>query len=425
MGVEGLLGARLTLPALLILLLLPLVVVIYLAALSGEGGTFGFGPSIHIGTPGENNLLASETGYLLVSRGDNVSIDAIVSGVSPWRYTLSIADLATGRTYSYIATYYSSRAPIPVFIAPTSSLYFYNVTITAEGNVSEYTLTLKVSGQQALRREVVSRIPIVAAALVGMALAAELLSRRLGGKGGFIALLSWELRSLGVWVFYAASLYTYALFYLDLSSGVGRSKYILLKPVALSRDPDFFVVHLLLAASLTTMLYSYKWESGLERTMDLFPLGRARRFAAKLLVVFLLLYLPILIASLLVYVTWLPSLVSGNPGLFIETYLMGQLHYLGITLLVTAFSLLPATLIPRTSLALIAATLPGLLLYMGMPSVPVSLDLEKLLVETDPYRAMVPGGEVHRLMPLLLPVLALFTASLTISLLTYVRRENP
>ncbi|ADI31749.1 hypothetical protein [Staphylothermus hellenicus] len=203
--------------------------------------------------------------------------------------------------------------------------------------------------------------------------------------------------------------------------------YVLLSPIAFSRKSDFFIVYLLLAASITTMLYTYQWEIRLDRTMDLLPLSRVRRFFIRLLLIFILLYLPIVLATLLVYFIWLPNLIIGNPVLFFNVYSMELLYYVCIVLVIISFSLLPAVFVPRTSLALPTAALPGIIIYMEVFQSLLGFDFKRYLTEYDPYTHLNDPwlNTVPSPFDLLYIVAIFFIITTLLSLFTYIRRENP
>lgn len=420
---------RLSLFSMMVLFLLLVIIQMYWIAVldSGKpfGGrtslSFGYGP-LHKGA-----VLYSDHGYALLSRGDRLSIDISVSGAIPWQYYLVFVDLASSKTYSFNATYYSSRAPTPLFIAPTSSLYFYNLTIISGSNVSEYTINLKISGQQADRQNVIVRILLAGLTIIIITVIIEFFNRIIILKNRFIILLSWELRTLWIWIFYGITLCIYAIFYLSFSADIGRNPLVLLKSIAFCRKEDFFIIYTLLAASILVMLYTYQWEIKLDRTMDLLPLSRVKRFFIKLLLVFILLYLPIVVVSLLLYLIWLPNLIIGNPMLFFSIYSMEILYYLCIVLLIISFSLLPAIFVPRTSLALPIAALPSILLYMGVFQDIVDFDFKRYLIGYDPYmHIMVPRLDmVPSPLDLLYKVIIFFIIITLLSLFVYMYRENP
>ncbi|ADI31748.1 hypothetical protein Shell_0623 [Staphylothermus hellenicus DSM 12710] len=191
---------RLPMASLMLLLLLLVLLQIYWVAVLEDGKEFSRGTLV-LGSGIQHSLyrnyvLHSDTGYALLGRGDRLSIDAIVSGTSSWQYILTVVDLASGETYSYNATYYSSRAPTPLFIAPKSSLYYYNLTIVSLSNVSEWTINIKISGQQVARQDVIMRLPIATIIILFFSLIIGFLINSVEFKNNFIDLLSWEFRTL-------------------------------------------------------------------------------------------------------------------------------------------------------------------------------------------------------------------------------------
>jgi len=358
---------RLSFLTLLILLLLPLAMLFYYAAVNDAGKVHGLtiGPGLPSCDVHEFEL------YMLASKGDKVSLDVSVSD-TPWTYNVTYMDLLTGEKYSYIQTYYSVRAPTPVFIVPRTSLYYIKLYVSFPGKHNgTCTAQLTASIEQTIRYEVINRTPYYLLILILLAFITEYIIRRKHVKSSAkLTLFIWEFKYMGLWIFSLVTLYTYALFYLDYPSSINSISYIwvISHPIYFGKKPDYILIYLLILASMVTMTYTYSWEAKFDRITDLLPITRVKKFFVKLSSIIMASYFPLVFVSLMIYLMWVPDLVFTS--MFIKVYLLELLHYLVILFCILSFTLPPAIIISRVNVSLVLSTIPFMLLYLNSHRIP-------------------------------------------------------
>lgn len=430
-----------SIPQLLILALILSMPLLYLKASLSEGLGFSGLGLISMGSfrgdfiqPNLRNISA----YMILVRGDKVSFDAsvLVTGASyHWFLNLTIVDVINGDRWDYSEVFYYARAPTPEFVAPRSSVYMYTLKVgfevvkPQEGEV-RYNVNIKISGSQGKREDIKFRLLVELVILTVLLIASIAISKSKLGEylayRGFTSLVRWELRSLWIYTMFAVVLSTYTLVLVNFNSRIGRFP-ALLGPVAFSNVIEFTVMYLVIVQIVTVILYAYKWEAGHERTMDLLSNGRIPRFIAKLLAVVFVSLIPVATMTLNVYMLWIPEAIIRKPEVLAKLISAQTLYVSLVTLFAISVALLFSTLIPLTSMATLLSVTTTLVLYIDNPlKTALGFDLKKFLEIGDPVMGGRPVAEilyvnVEVLAKLLLPSLVL----LSLSLLLYVRRENP
>jgi len=377
-----------------------LVAFIYLMSLRIDGTEFSMnfrgGDVASYTSPPINS--STVTGYILSAEDDKISFDVVSIGVSEWHLEIEIIDLATGESFLFNRTYFSPRAQTPLFITPHTGYYFFNITVKILDTdfPIDFELRIKLSGSQAAKYEVINRLPYLLVLIVTLYLVIKYVEGSREGVfwRGSLGELSWEFRTTNAWMFLLAILFLYSLMIFDLRSFSYRDyKYWLLHLMSLSKVPDFFMIFYVIISMLVVLLFSHKWETGLERTEDILPRGRLRRFFIKYLTVFTTGYIPIVILSFLNYVLWVPSLIFNRPLFFFDIYIRGAIYYLFVLFLCISLCIIQAVAIPKTSISLLTSLLPGLLLYLESPLIPPELHLKPLLIRMDPKYDYIVGME--------------------------------
>jgi len=335
-------------------------------------------------------------GYMLLYEGDNVSVDAVVLTWLPgtrWSLSVTIRDLVSGEEFTYFQEYLIPRPLTPYFTAPRSSVYEYLVAMNISappGIERSYDVRLGLSGSAAPRHGIAFR-SLAEALAISLLLFLLLASRRpvlesLSFKG-FAGLVRWELRSIWAWVFFPATMALFSLFVVDYSSAIGGSITVIGGPVGLSGSPEYLIVYSVMAVLLSLSLIVYKWEIGFERTMDIAATSRFQRLIAKIASVIALSWAPIVVASVNVYLLWVPSALYSIPGTLLGVLALFMLQYLVILLVPMALALLAFSLVPASNVAVVVGV-SGLLLLLFMREVggPGSLDLDLAAGLMDPLR---------------------------------------
>ena len=338
------------------------------------------------------------TGYILTAEDDRISFDIVYLGVKKWYLEINIVDLATGERFSFSSTYSSPRSQTPLFITPHAGYYYYNITakVLDADFPTDLRLIIKLSGSQAIKLEIIDRLPYFVSMVFIAYVVVKYISKRSDAVfwRGFLGELNWEFKTTNAWLFFLAIFYLYLLIIFDLRSfTVGDYKYYLLHIMSLSKVLDFFLIYFVIISMLVVLLFSYKWETGLERTDDILPRGRLKRFLTKYLTVVLTGYVPIVVLSFINYMLWIPELMTRRPIFFIDIYIRGLLYYFLILLLCISLCIIQAVAISKTSISLLSSILPGLLLYLESPLVPPDLYLRPLLFNLDPKHEYLSGME--------------------------------
>jgi len=419
--------------SIIILSLIPLASIYYLRALETNNTRMH---SLRTGRqPFDCNVGQWYSGYFLASKGDKISFDVSVSG-APWVYNITVIDLLNNRNYTYSRTYYSIRALTPEFIVPESGFYRYVLFVKVLDSRKECKAGLTISGVQQIRYDVINNTPYYVLILLFSILLVEFLIRKTRVSSKFY-LVKWEFRYMMAWIFFVAVIYTYAFFYVSFPSAIDESEDIVLTPIRIGKRPNYIIIYALLAATIASMLYTYSWEARFDRTTDLLPLKRTKKFLSRLLIIFITLYVPIVIVTSSVYLLWIPKLFFRE--FFIKLYLYELLHYLIVLFFILSFILLPAVIIPRVNIALILETLPLLTLYL-YPVIPRSLyiiDLKRLVRINIPWfmRYIVPDihlyvrepGDIlkHEELVYIFTYTILFVLVVILCMFIYRRREAP
>ncbi len=341
--------------------MLVLAAIISVKALQCVGCSESFKPCMLMFS-GFSEVKVRTTLFALLGRGDNVSIDVASCG-SPWRFAIEIVDVVSGARYRYEAIYRSLRAPTPVFIAPRSSLYVMNINVTVLNASRECMILLSLKVVQGDRLDLVLRT-LFASSIVASLLVLLFRLRFLEPilrRSRFLELVAWEFGSGSMWLFFVATTISYGLVCTTMSSYVHRSiNTVLLHPVAIHNN--FLALYLTLCASATALAFVYKYELGLERTMDLLPVSRVKRFFARFVALIMALYLPLVLSTIVVLALWIEN------ALTIYTYLyfvsMQMLFCLGIFAVFLSISLIPSVALSRTAIALVSTLVVGLLLLV-------------------------------------------------------------
>lgn len=391
-----------------------------------------------------NGRMFKSCGYMILSRGDKVSFDIVISRV-PWFLNITVHDLLNEKSYSFNQVYYISRVPTPEFIAPQTSLYYYEVVAGHLGNES-YDASFTLASSQIIRYDVISRIPFFILVVVALIVIVEFTSKKLRVVNKVIHLFRWEFLSMNTWIFYILTLYTYSLFFVTFpatcSSSCIEPYSAIYGPIMFNYRSSYLIVYTLLAATCVNMIFAYSRETKFERTMDLLPLTRRRKFLIRLLAIFTALYFPLIIGSFMIYVIWIPDLIVKKPVLFLQAYLSTLFHYLIIFFAVITYTLLPAIVFSRISLSLMLSALPPIVLYLYSNVIPKDLYILNLhsLISNAPYWFLLEAlPNPHKYIRSLDDLLYILTTKmgpaitfipgfiiiLIISYIIYSRRESP
>ncbi len=404
----------------------------------------GGGEIINIGF---GNFTRSYVGYMLLGVGDRVSFD-VTSDHIPWTYILSIVKVDDGETYNYSMTFFASRAPTPVFIAPEPGLYFYNLTIIINApEEKHYNINVKIAGTQCARYNIITSVSTAIVILLILIILVYYSSRHsMPNYIGFIGLIKWEIKCMWKWIFIIAVMYIYSFSVIDFSSLIGSSRYVLLNPISFSRCPNFFVLYLVLIASLASITYSYEWEIRLTRTIDMLPMPRWIIFIVKLISIWILVYLPLFLMSLLAYILWMPLFILKAPLLFLEIFCSEMFFYFILLSFILIFVLPPVILIPRTAISILASIAPCLMIFLDLIPFLRSFNLRLFILNLEPmnalnslspiaYNPLLTNYEEHLEQSLSVKISIIYTNSLILILILivmiltllfiYCRRENP
>ena len=346
-------------------------------AFSDKGDGWGSGISeitIRVGEPlwridGGRYLIGGERFYLLLFEGDMVSLGVSHDLEVPWRLEVVVRDLGSGEEYVFNETFRALKAPTPLFIAPRAGFYEYYLRISAdlgsyyeEGATVTVTRTWRLALEPGPRTGFFMRVSVLALAVVAVSLLLAYYSSRLvPGRRGLL-LLSFEQSSATSWAFFGALAFIFSII-IDASSRVRSRESLILSPIAFSNNKEVFIVLIVIASVFSSLLFSYKRETGIERTIEALPVGRAYRFLVRLAVCFVTLYLPLVLVSLALYVAWMPGFIADNPGYFFRFYGMEMAHYLVLVFIALSLALPFAVLLPRLSFSIVPPLLAGTAIY--------------------------------------------------------------
>jgi len=382
-------------------------------------------------------------GYMILSRGDKVSFDIVISR-TPWLLNITVYDLLNEESYGFSQVYYTLRAPTPEFIAPHTSLYYYEVVAGYLGNES-YDVSFTLAGSQTIRYDTISRIPFFILIVVALIIIVELTSKKLLVSSRVINLFRWEFLSMNTWVFYILTLYTYSLFFVTFPATISpcaRPYIAVYEPIAFYYRSSYLIVYTLLAATCVNTIFAYNRETRFERIMDFLPLTRRKRFLIRLLAIFTALYFPLVVGSFMIYVIWIPDLIVKKPVLFLQAYLSTLFHYLIVFFAVITYTLLPAIVFSRISLSLMLSALPPIVLYLYSDAIPRDLyilNLRSLIIDAPYWFLLEVLPNPHKYVRSLSDLLYLITTRmgpaitfipgfivvLNVSYIIYSRRESP
>ena len=381
--------------------------------------------------PGRSWAISYE-GSLLLGAGDRVSFDVIVaSGGGPLRWLLEVEviDPVKDDKYYYSNTFIVPRPPTPYFTAPSPGIYDFMVSINVTSNADkpiEVSITVTIACSNNPRSEVVDRAYALTAFTIAVLALSNVLAKGSWIRGRLARLIEWELGSAAAWVIAPVIAFFYILTMVELGSAVGR-ELVILWPISFKGDIGFLVIFAVMASVAALLLIAHKWELGLEATLDAVGVSRLLRFTAKLAAMLLLLYAPIALPAVMVYLLWLPGFVIHEAGRIASLLALELMFYLALTCLFTSTPLIVAYSTRSAAATLIAGTLVPLALIIDSPVKELAgVDLAKLIELMDPGRLAlvlgrgVPGVDVDGLAS----PFSVFLVSVLISLAVYLRRES-
>ncbi len=410
--------------------LLILTLIIFVKVLQCIGCYEHFKPRMYIYSTHSSEVKVHTTLFALLGRGDNVSIDVASCG-SPWRFAIEIVDVVSRTRYSYEAIYYSLRSPTPVFVAPRSSLYVFDINVTVMNASRTCIIAFSLNVVQGDRLDLMLRM-LFASSIVASLLVLLLRSRfTLARRFRFLELMAWEFGSGSMWPFFVATMLSYGLVCITMDSYIDESfNTVLLHPIAIHND--FLILYLVLCASATALAFTYRYELGLEKTMDLLPVSRITRFVARFVTLLATLYLPIVLAAIIVIVLWIQNVLVTFMCLYFV--LLQMLYCLGIFAVFLSISLLPSVALSRTTIALVSVLVIGsMLLIKPLPGLP---DLFNIINHANPIQRLIimhttqTGFQFvvrESLKLLLVPCMYMISTlliSIPLALYIYLRRES-